>query len=140
MLGRHISRSTNTTGTTYRCSSAGDRVEINSNCVENVISPVASDRKNALLSGHDQGGAAWDRIASPIETAKVKHVDLFAHLKDTLEAIANAHPRSHIDQPLPWGIKPTRTEIELKCDQPLSNASNPYLSSPNSTRPSTATP
>ena len=82
------------------------RVEIDSNCVENLIRPVALNRKNALFAGHDEGGVAWGRIASLIETAKMNRVEPFAYLKATLEAIANGHPRSRIDQLLPWAFKP----------------------------------
>ncbi len=35
------------------------RVEMDSNSAENLIRPVAPNRKNALLAGHDEGAAAW---------------------------------------------------------------------------------
>ena len=63
------------------------RVEIDSNSVENLIRPIALNRKNALFAGHDEGGKAWGRIASLIETAKINGVEPFAYLKATLEAI-----------------------------------------------------
>jgi len=47
------------------------RVEIDSNRVENLIRPIALNRKNALFAGHDEGGIAWGRIASLIETCKM---------------------------------------------------------------------
>ena len=47
------------------------RVEIDSNRVENLIRPIALNRKNALFAGHDEGGIAWGRIASLIETCKI---------------------------------------------------------------------
>ena len=40
------------------------RVEMDSNVVENTIRPLALNRKNALFAGHDEGAAAWARIAS----------------------------------------------------------------------------
>ena len=83
------------------------RVEIDSNAVENSIRPLALNRKNALFAGHDEGGVAWGRIASLIETAKMNRVEPFSYLKATLEAIANGHPHSQIDQLLPWASKPT---------------------------------
>ena len=46
------------------------RVEMDSNSAENPIRPVALNRKNALVAGHDGGTAAWDRIVSLIETAR----------------------------------------------------------------------
>ncbi|ETW10711.1 transposase IS66 [Roseivivax marinus] len=83
------------------------RVEIDSNSVENLIRPIALNRKNALFAGHDEGGKAWGRIASLIETAKINGVEPFAYLKATLEAIANGHPNSEIDDLLPWNFKST---------------------------------
>ncbi|SMP00054.1 Transposase, partial [Paracoccus laeviglucosivorans] len=73
------------------------RVEIDSNRVENLIRPIALNRKNALFAGHDEGGIAWGRIASLIETCKINGVEPFAYLKATLTAIANGHPQSRID-------------------------------------------
>ena len=35
------------------------RVEIDSNKVENLVRPIALNRKNALFAGHDEGGKAW---------------------------------------------------------------------------------
>ena len=78
------------------------RVEMDSNSVENLIRPVALNRKNALFAGHDEGAAAWGRIASLIETAKLNGVEPYAYLKATLEAIADGHPRSNVDELLPW--------------------------------------
>jgi transposase len=83
------------------------RVEIDSNGVENLIRPIALNRKNALFAGHDEGGKAWGRIASLIETAKINRVEPFAYLKATLEAIAAGHPRNRIDELLPWNFTPS---------------------------------
>ncbi|SHM71550.1 IS66 C-terminal element, partial [Roseovarius pacificus] len=47
---------------------------------------------------------AWGRIASLIETAKINGVEPFAYLKATLEAIAAGHPKSQIDDLLPWNF------------------------------------
>ena len=55
--------------------------EIDSNGVETLIRPIALNRKNALFAGHDEGGKAWGRIASLIETAKVNDIEPFAYLK-----------------------------------------------------------
>ena len=73
---------------------------------ENVIRPLALNRKNALFAGHDEGGAAWARIATLTETAKMNDVNPYAYLKSTLEAISNGHPASDIDQLLPWAFTP----------------------------------
>jgi transposase len=70
------------------------RVDIDSNRVENLIRPIALNRKNALFAGHDEGGIAWGRIASLIETCKINGIEPFAYLKATLTAIANGHPKA----------------------------------------------
>ena len=57
---------------------ADGRVEIDNNRVENMIRPIALNRKNALFAGHDEGGIAWGRIASLIETCKINGVEPFA--------------------------------------------------------------
>lgn len=81
---------------------ADGRVEMDTNAVENRIRPLALTRKNALFAGHDEGAAAWGRIASSIETAKMNGVEPYAYLKATLEAIAAGHPAARIDELLPW--------------------------------------
>ena len=83
---------------------ADGRVEMDSNNVENLIRPIALNRKNALFAGHDEGAAAWGRIASLIETAKLNGVNPHAWLRATLEAIAAGHPNSRIDELLPWNF------------------------------------
>ena len=83
---------------------ADGRVEIDSNSVENLARPIALTRKNALFAGHDEGAAAWGRIASLIQTAKLNGVEPYAWLKATLEAIAAGHPNSRIDDLLPWNF------------------------------------
>lgn len=75
--------------------------------VENLIRPIALNRKNALFAGHDEGGIVWGRIASLIETCKVNGIEPFAYLKATLKAITNGHPQSGIDDLLPWNFKPS---------------------------------
>ena len=77
---------------------------MDTNGVENLIRPIALTRKNALFAGHDEGAAAWGRIASLIETAKLNGVNPHAWLKATLEAIANGHPNSRLDDLLPWNF------------------------------------
>ncbi len=83
------------------------RVEIDNNQVENLIRPIALNRKNALFAGHDEGGKVWGRIASLIETAKINGIEPFAYLKTTLEAIAAGHLKNQIDELLPWNFKPS---------------------------------
>ncbi|MGF6862668.1 transposase [Rhodobacteraceae bacterium MBR-64] len=83
------------------------RVEIDNNRVENLIRPIALNRKNALFAGHDEGGIAWGRIASLIETCKTNGIEPFAYLKATLTAIANGHPQSRLNDLLPWNFAPS---------------------------------
>ncbi len=78
------------------------RVEIDSNFVENLIRPV----KNALFAGHDEGAAAWGRIASLIETCKMNGVEPYAWLKSTLGKITADHPQSRIHELLPRNFEP----------------------------------
>ena len=80
---------------------ADGRVEMDSNNVETLIRPIALNRKNALFAGHDEGAAAWGRIASLIETAKLNGVNPHTWLRASLEAIADGHPNSRIDELLP---------------------------------------
>jgi len=86
---------------------ADGRVEIDSNSVENLVRPIALNRKNALFAGHDEGGRAWGRIASLIETAKINGVEPFAYLTSTIEASAAGHPQNRIDALLPWNFQPS---------------------------------
>ena len=82
------------------------RVEIDSNFVENRIRPLKLTAKNALFAGHDEGAAAWARIASLIETCKMNGVEPYAWLRSTLEKIAAGHPQSRIHELLPWNFDP----------------------------------
>ena len=85
---------------------ADGRVEMDSNSVENLARPIALNRKNALFAGHDEGAAAWARVASLIETAKLNRVEPYTWLKATLEAIAAGHPNSRVDDLMPRNVKP----------------------------------
>ena len=57
-----------------------------------------------MFAGHDEGAAAWGRIASLIETAKLNGVEPNALLKATLQAIATGRPNSRVDELLPWNF------------------------------------
>ena len=85
---------------------ADGRVEMDSNAVENTIRSLVLNRKNALFAGHDEGAAAWARVATLVETAKMNGVNPYAYLKTSLEAIAAGHPASDIDELLPWAYTP----------------------------------
>ena len=81
------------------------RIELDSNAVERTIRPIALNRKNALLAGHDAGAQNWAMIASLIESCKLNAVDPHAWLVATLTAIAGGHKQSDIDALLPWNYK-----------------------------------
>jgi len=81
------------------------RVEMDSNPVENAIRPVPLNRKNALFAGHDEGAAGWARMASLIGTCKLNDVEPYAYMKATLEALAAGHPKSRLDELLPWNFQ-----------------------------------
>jgi transposase len=83
------------------------RVEMDTNLVENQIRPLTLTRKNALFAGHDEGGRSWSRLASLIATCKLNSIDPYAWMKATLEAIADGHPQSRIDELMPWAFKPS---------------------------------
>ena len=83
------------------------RVGMNTNPVENTIRPITLNRKNALFAGHDEGGRTWARMASLIETCKLNAVDPYAYLRTTLTAIAQKHPKSRIDDLMPWAFQKT---------------------------------
>ena len=73
------------------------RVEIDTNFVENRIRPVKLTAKNALFAGHDEGAAAWGRVASLIETCKMNGVEPYAWLKE--HAGEDRHGASAIADP-----------------------------------------
>jgi transposase len=85
------------------------RVEMDTNPVENTIRPITLNRKNALFAGHDEGGRTWARMASLIETCKLNSSDPYAYLRATLEAITKGHPKSQIDDLMPWAFDKTST-------------------------------
>ncbi len=62
-------------------------------------------RKNALFAGHDEGGCSWARLASLIATCKLNGIEPYAWMKATLEAIADGHSQSRIDELMPWAFK-----------------------------------
>jgi transposase len=85
------------------------RVEMDSNPVENLIRPLALNRKNSLFAGHDEGAQNWARLASLMATCKLNAIDPFAYMKATLEALAAGHRNAEIDLLLPWNFQAPRT-------------------------------
>lgn len=78
------------------------RVELDSNCVERAIRPLALNRKNALFAGSDDGGDHWAVIASLIETAKLNGIDPQAWLTTTLIRLAAGHGARRLGELMPW--------------------------------------
>ena len=78
------------------------RLELDTNPVENAIRPVALTRKNALFAGHEVGAQNWALLASIVATCKINDIDPVAYLAKTLQAIMDGHPKSRIDELMPW--------------------------------------
>ena len=60
------------------------RIELDNNPVERTIRPIALNRKNALLAGHDAGAQNWAVIASLIETCKLNGIEPHRYLSGVL--------------------------------------------------------
>ena len=71
------------------------RVEMDNNIVENTIRPLALNRKNALFAGHDEGAAAWARIASLVENGQNE--------RGRPPRLPQGHARSHRRRPSSFG-------------------------------------
>ena len=83
------------------------RIELDNNTVERAIRPVTLGRKNHLFAGSDGGGERWATVCSLVTTAKLNNVEPFAYLKDVLERMSSGHPRSRLDDLLPWNWRPS---------------------------------
>ncbi|MEV8468552.1 transposase [Fluviibacterium sp. DFM31] len=86
---------------------AGGRDKIDSIPEENLIRPIAPNRKNTLFAGQDEGRRTWECIVSLIETAEINFIEPFSYLKATLLVVAGEHPQGRIDELLPWIFKPS---------------------------------
>jgi transposase len=87
------------------------RLELDTNTVERAIRPVTLGRKNHLFAGSDGGAARWAIICSLITTAKLNDVEPFAYLRDVLERLSNGHPKSRLDDLLPWNWAPALAAV-----------------------------
>lgn len=63
---------------------------------------IALTRKNALFAGNEIGAENWAMLASLVATCKLSGVNPVDYLADTLRAILDGHPRSHIEDIMPW--------------------------------------
>ena len=76
-------------------------LELDNNCAERAMRPVALGRKNFLFMGSEGGGKAAAIAYTLIETAKMNGVDPQAWLTDVLGRIAD-HKITRLDDLLPW--------------------------------------
>ena len=77
-------------------------LELDTNPVENQIRPIALTRKNALFAGNEVGAENWAMLASLVATCKISSVNPVDYLDATLRAILDGHPKSRIDDLMPW--------------------------------------
>jgi hypothetical protein len=82
------------------------RLELDTNPVENQIRKIALTRKNALFAGHEVGAENWAMLASLIANCKMFDVDPVSYLAETLRALLDGHPKSRIDDLMPWNFAP----------------------------------
>lgn len=77
-------------------------LELDTNPVENQIRPIALTRKNALFAGNEVGAENWAMLASLVATCKMSGVNPVSYIADTLRAILDGHPKSRIEDLMPW--------------------------------------
>ncbi len=77
-------------------------LELDTNPVENQIRPIALTRKNALFAGNEVGAENWAMLASLVATCKMSGVNPVDYLDATLRAILDGHPKSGIEDLMPW--------------------------------------
>jgi hypothetical protein len=83
------------------------QLEMDTNAVENQIRRVALTRKNALFAGNDVGAEHWAMLASLVATCKMSDVNPVAYIAETLRAILDGHPKSRIEELMPWNFRKT---------------------------------
>ena len=81
------------------------RLELDTNPVENQIRKIALTRKNALFAGHEVGAENWALLASLIANCKMCDVDPVSYQTKTLQALLDGHPKSRIDELMPWNFE-----------------------------------
>jgi transposase len=85
------------------------RIDLDTNCVERAMRPVALSRKNSLFAGSDEGGANWACLASLIETCKLNGLNPQTYFTDLLTRLVNGWPQKRIDELMPWHWAPQPT-------------------------------
>uniref|UniRef100_UPI000AB5A2DD transposase domain-containing protein n=1 Tax=Pseudovibrio sp. POLY-S9 TaxID=1576596 RepID=UPI000AB5A2DD len=76
-------------------------LELDNNCAERAMKPVALGRKNYLFMGSEGGGKAAAIAYTLIETAKLNSVDPQAWLSWVLAQIAD-HKITRLNDLMPW--------------------------------------
>jgi transposase len=82
------------------------RLELDTNPTENQFRKIALTRKNALFAGHEVGAENWAMLASLIANCKMCDIDPVRYLADTLRALLDGHPKSRIEELMPWNFAP----------------------------------
>ena len=95
------------------------RLELDTNPVENQIRKIALTRKNALFAGHEVGAENWAMLASLIANCKMSDVDPVSYLADTLRALLDGHPKSRIDELMPWNFTNASSRAEYGIGEAL---------------------
>ncbi len=78
------------------------RIDLDNNCVERSIRPLALNRKNALFAGSDEGGDNWAVIATLFECCKLNAINPHQWITETLTKLANGHPANRVGRLMPW--------------------------------------
>lgn len=78
------------------------RIDLDNNCVERSIRPLALNRKNALFAGSDEGGDNWAVIATLIECCKLNAINPHTWMTETLVKLAKGHPANNVGRLMPW--------------------------------------
>jgi transposase len=83
------------------------RVELDTNCLERQMKPVAIGTKNFLFAGNTGGGHTWAIVLSLVQTCKLNGVNPQAYLADVLERIVSGRAKtSDLPDLMPWNWAP----------------------------------
>ncbi len=83
------------------------KVEIDNNCVENKIRPVAQGRHNWLFSGTENGAVASGNLYSVINTAMLNGRNPYTYLVYIFTRLPYAKTLEDLEELLPWNISPS---------------------------------
>jgi transposase len=86
------------------------RIELDTNCVERSMRPIALSRKNSLFAGSDEGAETWAALASLIETCKLNDINPHTYLAELFTRLVNGWPHAHIDELMPWHHSTPRSQ------------------------------